>query len=49
VLIDMHQDDYSLFIQPDPDDPGMPPLLVPQSGQDGAPNWAILAQGCPSW
>jgi endoglycosylceramidase len=51
VLLDMHQDNYSRFI-PTTAPVQVPPLLTttPESGGhgDGAPPWAIVADGVPS-
>ncbi len=47
VIIDMHEDLYSLFIQPPPDEPSFPPYLTPSGGQDGAPAWAVATDGFP--
>jgi hypothetical protein len=46
VLLDMHQDLYSVSIQ-SAGTAGIPPYLVPTDGQDGAPAWATLTDGWP--
>lgn len=48
VIIDMHQDIYSSSVTPPRGVVGLPPLLTPSSGQDGAPGWATLTGGWPS-
>ena len=48
VILDLHEDLYSLFIQPLPNATGVPGLLTPSGGQDGAPAWAVDAGGWPS-
>ena len=48
VILDMHEDLYSQFILANSSEPGIPGLLTPSSGQDGAPAWAVRADGCPS-
>lgn len=48
VVLDLHEDLYSLFIQPLPNQTGVPGLLTPGAGQDGAPAWAVDAGGWPS-
>lgn len=48
VILDMHEDLYSQFIVANASDPGIPGLLTPASGQDGAPPWAVNAAGWPS-
>ena len=47
VVLDMHQDLYSLYIQPLPNQTGIPGLLTPGGGQDGAPAWAVETDGLP--
>ena len=47
VILDMHEDLYSLFIQPAPNATGVPGLLSPGGGQDGAPAWAVATDGWP--
>lgn len=47
VILDMHQDLFSLFIQPTPGETSYPPFLTPSGGQDGAPLWAIETDGFP--
>lgn len=47
VILDLHQDLYSLFIQPLPNEPSYPPFLTPGGGQDGSPPWAIKTDGFP--
>jgi hypothetical protein len=47
VILDLHQDLYSLFIQPLPNETSYPPFLTPGGGQDGAPLWAIKTDGFP--
>ena len=47
VILDMHEDLYSLFIQPTPNTTGVPGLLSPGGGQDGAPAWAVATDGWP--
>lgn len=44
----MHEDLYSLFIQPEPNATGIPGLLTPGGGQDGAPAWAVVTGGWPA-
>lgn len=48
VILDFHEDLYSQFILANASDPGIPGLLTPASGQDGAPAWAIRSDGWPS-
>jgi hypothetical protein len=48
VILDLHEDLYSQFIVANASDPGIPGLLTPASGQDGAPAWAVNANGWPS-
>lgn len=51
VLIDMHEDNYSRFT-PETSPVSLPPLLAPteESGghADGAPPWAVMADGVPA-
>lgn len=47
VLLDMHQDLYSRDLLAEGE--GIPPYLIPANGSDGAPAWAILTDGWPSW
>ena len=51
VLLDMHQDAYSRFT-PDTGPVDAPPLLGPteesSNHADGAPSWAVLADGVPA-
>jgi endoglycosylceramidase len=51
VLIDMHEDNYSRFT-PETAPFSLPPLLAPvqESGghADGAPPWAVMADGAPA-
>ena len=47
VILDLHEDLYSLFIQPTPSTPSYPPFLTPSGGQDGAPAWAVETNGWP--
>ncbi len=47
VLLDMHQDQYSRSIQADPAHP-CAQGTDPAGGFDGAPAWAVLADGKPS-
>ena len=47
VILDMHEDLYTLFIQPPPNATGVPPFLTPGGGQDGAPAWAVATDGWP--
>lgn len=51
VILDMHEDDYSQFIYPGPNETGIPPILTPTggAGNDGAAPWAINTGGFPSW
>ena len=48
TLLDFHEDNWSRFIVPAPNETGIPPLLVPNVGQDGAPEWAVVADGWPA-
>jgi endoglycosylceramidase len=48
VILDLHEDLYSLYIQPAPGEPSFPPYLTPTGGQDGAPAWAVQANGWPT-
>lgn len=47
VILDLHEDLYSLFIQPTASTPSYPPFLTPSGGQDGAPAWAVETNGWP--
>ena len=47
VLLDMHQDLYSRSLLGE--GAGIPPYLIPANGSDGAPAWAIITDGWPSW
>ncbi len=47
VLLDMHQDQYSRSIQADPAKP-CAQGTDPSGGFDGAPAWAVIADGKPS-
>ncbi len=50
VILDFHEDDYSQFILPLPNQTGIPGILTPSggAGNDGAAPWAIDTQGWPS-
>ena len=48
VLLDMHEDLYSRFIEPAPNQTQYPPYLTDAVGQDGAPAWAVKTDGWPS-
>jgi len=48
VLLDFHEDNWSRYIVPAPNETGIPPYLVPNVGQDGAPEWAVVADGWPA-
>ena len=48
VLLDMHEDLYSRFIGPAPNQTQYPPYLTDAVGQDGAPAWAVKTDGWPS-
>lgn len=47
VILDLHEDLYSLAIQPLPNATSYPPWLTPTGGQDGAPPWAVATDGWP--
>jgi endoglycosylceramidase len=51
VLIDMHEDSYSRFT-PESSPISVPPLLAPTTETgghaDGAPQWAVMADGAPA-
>jgi hypothetical protein len=53
VILDLHEDLYSMYITPAPNETtGYPPYLVPSggAGNDGAPGWAVLRDPAwPSW
>lgn len=52
VILDLHEDDYSMYIYPGPNETGIPPILVPTGngeGNDGAAAWAVDTGGFPSW
>ena len=44
VILDMHQDAWGKYIASAPDE-SCPPLLVPNVGWDGAPEWATFTDG----
>jgi endoglycosylceramidase len=46
VILDMHQDQYSRYIVPAAKG-ALPPGCSPSGGGDGAPAWAVLADGKP--
>jgi endoglycosylceramidase len=48
VILDLHEDLYSLWIYAPPNQTGVPGLLTPGAGQDGAPAWAVDTGGWPS-
>ena len=48
VLLDMHEDLYTRFIGPEPNQTQYPPYLTDAVGQDGAPAWAVITDGWPS-
>jgi len=48
VFLDMHEDLFSRHVAPRKGTIGLPPLLTPSSGQDGAPRWATITGGWPS-
>ncbi len=48
LILDLHEDLYSVFIQPEPNATGIPGLLTPGGGQDGAPAWAVHTDGWPA-
>ena len=48
VILDMHEDQYSRWIQTDPTQP-LPQGASASGGFDGAPAWAALTDGKPSY
>ena len=46
VILDMHQDQYSRYIVPSAAK-AVPSGCVPSGGSDGAPGWAVMADGRP--
>lgn len=48
VVLDLHEDLFSQYVRPSHGLLGIPPILQPAFGADGAPAWAVQAGGFPS-